>query len=212
MDKITRILRLYAQLAQGKKVNKANFCIETGCMERSFDRDIEDIRLYLADFFCGQELVYDRTENAYYFTNSGRYILEPEEYLFIERVLVDSDLLIPAEMQELLLHIASNTTRPGMLEKHCRELCLPDKESLVKENTLKMFYDMQRVIDGKKVIRFLYEGDDGKTLEHEVIPYRLAYEDGIIKVITESKTFDLKKINSFCIVGNADRARQYNLK
>lgn len=81
MDKITRILRLYAQLAQGKKVNKLNFCMEVDCLERTFDRDIEDIRLYLSEFFCTQELIYDRLENVYYFTNSNRYLLEEEEYL-----------------------------------------------------------------------------------------------------------------------------------
>ena len=56
MDKITRTLLLYSRLINGEKVNKFAFCMETDCIPRTFDRDIEDVRLYLSETFDVREL------------------------------------------------------------------------------------------------------------------------------------------------------------
>ena len=66
MDKITRLLLLYSRLISGEKVNKKSFCNEVQCLPRSFDRDIEDIRLFLSELYISDELVYSRTSNAYF--------------------------------------------------------------------------------------------------------------------------------------------------
>ena len=49
MDKITRILLLYSKLMKGEEVDKIMFCFENNCSSRTFERDIEDIRLYLTN-------------------------------------------------------------------------------------------------------------------------------------------------------------------
>lgn len=64
VDKITRILMLYSKLMQGEIINKTRFCLETECRSRSFDRDIEDIRLYLSESYSASELRYDRREGG----------------------------------------------------------------------------------------------------------------------------------------------------
>ena len=48
MDKITRMLSLYSKLINGEGVNKTIFCFENDCSPRTFDRDIEDVRIYLS--------------------------------------------------------------------------------------------------------------------------------------------------------------------
>ena len=48
MDKITRLLLLYSKLTKGEKINKTIFCLENDCSPRTFDRDIEDVRLHLS--------------------------------------------------------------------------------------------------------------------------------------------------------------------
>ncbi len=67
MDKVTRVLLLYSKLAQGQKIRKDTFCSETDSTPRSFDRDIQDIRLYLSETFQVDELIYSRRDNAYLF-------------------------------------------------------------------------------------------------------------------------------------------------
>ena len=61
MDKITRVLFLYSKLMKGEGVNKAVFCVENDCSPRAFDRDIEDVRLYLSESYSASELIYDRS-------------------------------------------------------------------------------------------------------------------------------------------------------
>ena len=215
MDKITRILRLYAQLAQGKKVNKMNFCMEVDCLERTFDRDIEDIRLYLSEFFYTQELVYDRSENVYYFTDSKRYLLEEEEYLLIERILIDSKILKTDETQEMLLHIASNTNKANLLIEHSKTQIRSNDQPVKKGITLKLFNDLQHVIDNQKTIRFLYLDTEDTVSEYEVIPYQLTYTEGALRLIgalvqqpSNKREFDLEKIDSFSITGTARKQKK----
>lgn len=45
-DKVTRILMLYQQLLNGNIVKKATFALEHQITERTFERDIDDIRLF----------------------------------------------------------------------------------------------------------------------------------------------------------------------
>ncbi|MBQ3217003.1 MAG: hypothetical protein IJB35_04205 [Oscillospiraceae bacterium] len=66
-DKVTRVLILYHQLMHGAAVNEAWFCMEHGIDRRSFDRDIEDIRLFLSVIFVSKELRYDKINNVYFF-------------------------------------------------------------------------------------------------------------------------------------------------
>lgn len=209
MDKVTRMLRLYSQLAQGKKVNKLNFCMEVDCLERTFDRDIEDIRLYLSEFFCNQELVYIRSENVYCFTNYQRYFLEAEEYLLLERLLLDSKLLKGEELQELLRRMASNTDKAKQMSEH-GELQMQTYDSPTNTNiSLKLFYDLMRVIENQWVIRFVYPIENKTVKEYEVVPYRLEYKNMEMKLIATSIScgknttmeFELSKIDSFSIIG-----------
>ena len=49
MFKITRLLFLFSKLINGEKVNKTVFCFEHDCSPRTFDRDIQEIRLFLSE-------------------------------------------------------------------------------------------------------------------------------------------------------------------
>ena len=85
--------------------------METDYLPRTFDRDIEDIRLFLNEIFLNEELVYNRLDNVYYFPKSQRKLLQSLEILFLERVLLDTGALHLDEMKELMKHIYQNTER-----------------------------------------------------------------------------------------------------
>lgn len=65
MDKITRMLILYSSLMRGDEINKTIFCFENNCSSRTFDRDIEDVRLFLSESFSMAELNYRRKTMSY---------------------------------------------------------------------------------------------------------------------------------------------------
>ena len=66
MNEAARILSLYIQLQEGKKINKTEYCNEMKRSTRTFDRDICVIRNTLHDCYSGMELVYDGVRKEYY--------------------------------------------------------------------------------------------------------------------------------------------------
>lgn len=65
-----RVLDLYARFLEGDVINKAEEAIRFHVDERSIQRDIDDIRIYLADRKiiglgeCGN-IIYDRMQKGY---------------------------------------------------------------------------------------------------------------------------------------------------
>ena len=66
MEKSSRVLILFYRLLQREHIRKANFAMEFHTTERSIDRDIHTIRLVLLELHSTCELVFDKTECAYY--------------------------------------------------------------------------------------------------------------------------------------------------
>lgn len=158
MDKVTRILMLYSKLIQGEIVDKQRFCLETECRSRSFDRDIEDIRMFLSESYQTGELMYDRRVGGYLLTDSMQKPLDNAEYLLVEKVMSDSRILRKDEMNEFLLHIAlrtENAKRAAEKEK-CAIVRYAEPEH--GKPLLKMFEDLNKVIDNHQVIRICKDG------------------------------------------------------
>lgn len=208
MDKVTRLLLLYSKLIQGEKINKLSFCMETDSLPRTFDRDIEDLRLYLSEQFCNEELNYDRQENVYYLEGSQRKALETKEYLFIERMLLDTGALRADEMDELLKHLASNTENMSKLIFHQKEYIKQYYEPLHKKAILKMHGDLTNIITNKYVIKIKYIKMKDEVVEREVIPCAIRYDSGYLYLIAFLKAsnkqypayFRLDRIYSFSVV------------
>lgn len=181
MDKVTRMLSLYSKLIQGERVNKTIFCFENECSLRSFDRDIEDIRLYLSEIFSTMELKYDRFENAYFIEGAGRQELEYIEYLFLDRILKDTSALREDELRGLLSHLYSNT------EKYRKDYYVFDKDDYLPPNhnkaLLKIHGDVDSAIKNKKCIRVRYFKVNGDEIEENIIPCCLRYDLGYLYMI-----------------------------
>ena len=103
MDKITRVLMLYQSLMKGEIVYKASYSVDFDVSERSFDRDIQDIRLFLSDSFSGLELVYDEKQRGYYIKNLAvkREIAIGECYI-LTKLLLDSRPLRTDDQSEIV--------------------------------------------------------------------------------------------------------------
>ncbi|HBA46674.1 MAG TPA: hypothetical protein DCZ91_02505 [Lachnospiraceae bacterium] len=207
MDKVTRILMLYSRLMQGEVVNKTRFCLETECSSRSFDRDIEDIRLYLSESYSAGELWYDRWEGGYLLTEAMQPPLEDAEYLLVEKVLSDSGVLRKDEMDELLLHIAlhtKNARRATVKEKHAIDRYIEPEHG---KPLLKMVEDLNAAIDSHQVIRIY--GDKFDPGYRNIIPCEIRCYDKKIWLLALAAEKDaqellipLEEIESFSIIRN----------
>ena len=90
MDKVNRMLMLFHSLIQGGKINKVDFAKSNNISERSVDRDIEDIRNYLAEIHAGSEVIFNKAENIYYLTNWNNYKFSSVEAITIFKILLGS--------------------------------------------------------------------------------------------------------------------------
>ena len=65
-DMTIRILKMYEAFIQGKEIVKKSFCLEHGISDRTFDRDIEKIRLFLSESYSGHEVEYNSKRDCYF--------------------------------------------------------------------------------------------------------------------------------------------------
>ena len=206
MDKITRMLILYSSLINGDEINKTLFCFENDCSPRSFDRDIEDIRLFLSEVYSVSELKYNRINNTYYIKGSKKQELEVMEYLFIEKILQEVSILRNDEFSILLSHLFMNTRDTSkvltLLNKKYSLYIPPEHNKAL----LKMYGDLELAIRNQKYIKMFYQDDAGENRISDIIPYSIRYKMGHLYFIgcieKENKIVNIKleQIHSFEVV------------
>ena len=108
MDKVTRILFLFRSLSKGDLIFKSSFCANFDISERSFDRDIQDIRLFLSESFSNMELIFDESRHGYCIKNlnSKREVGIGEVYI-LTKLLLDSNQLRTDDREEIVKIILS---------------------------------------------------------------------------------------------------------
>lgn len=123
-DKIGRVLAIYTKLQNGDIVSKIEESRKYGVNERSIQRDIDDIRNFLAQEseLTGvyNSVIYDHIEKGYRLECTHRIKLSNPEILAICKILLDSRAFTKEEMK-------------GMLSKLI-ECCVPkDNQRLVRD-------------------------------------------------------------------------------
>ena len=178
-DKVTRILMLYQQLLQGNIVNKTAFTVENQITERTFERDIDDIRLFLSDSYATTELVYDKFIDGYKFTGCQKKTFTEFEFLVISKVLFASKALRKDEM------IGTVNALQSELPKHSQERVkhLLDNEIFHYQSPshdkaiIKMCWDLVQSMLRKVQIELIYEKQDKKLIERTIFPESVIFFD-----------------------------------
>ena len=210
-DKNTRLLILYHQLLTGKKVSKQTFCVDQEINERSFDRDIEDIRLFLSEELPYCELLYDRINKNYYLSHTIGSTLTGEESLFLSNALLAQKNVRSDElngMLESLINITDFSRRNliyKLLKKRNRLNNDPNSNAI-----LKMHWDLERAIFNCNQIELNYELEEHKYVRRKVNPVEIHFEGGHIYLMAYivEKTYNspafyrLDRIRSFKIINS----------
>lgn len=203
MDKITRMLILYSSLMNGAEINKTIFCFENDCSPRSFDRDIEDIRLFLSESFSTLELHYNRSNRTYSMKGAKKQPLEMTEYLLVEKILQDTAVLRKDELTILKAHLLDNTEDTPKMPNALSDACNAYQEPKHNKALLKMHGDLELTIRNRKHIRLMYQDDKKKEQACEITPCNIKYQSGHLHLIgyleKESKPTKIRldKIHSF---------------
>ena len=205
-DKVTRVLALYSQLLSGKQINKTNFCLEYGIEKRSFDRDIEDIRLFLSESYSFDELSYSRKENSYQLGCLVEKKLSGEETVLLASVLLSLKTFRRDELEELLRNLIEITEwqdRKSVCQMIEQKWNHYDGESTGKAS-LKIQWDVERCILKRKIIILDYRDEDA-PVKKRVKPMEIGYDNGYAYLVAYDcdgemrcpVSFRLDRIDSF---------------
>lgn len=104
MDKkVERILNIYNRLSEGEVINKAKEANRFEVNAKSIQRDLEDIRAYIADDQkMDKELIYDRLKKGYVLVQKNNIRLTNSEILAVCKILLESRSLVKEEMYPII--------------------------------------------------------------------------------------------------------------
>ncbi len=177
-----RLLNLYERLNRGEVVNKREFAEIFEISEKSVQRDIEDLRVYLAEYYENSDDVtveYSYAQNGYYLAKKEREFLTNKEILGISKILLESRAFNKEELDELISKLLLQATPAGRV--NIKELILNEKFHYIPlrhgRALLDPIWELSEFIYNKLVITFDYERQDHKITHRTVKPVALMFSE-----------------------------------
>ena len=177
-----RLLNMYEKLNRGEVLNKKVLANMYGISEKSVQRDIEDLRIYISETYENSDSVtieYSRSRNGYFLVKKEREFLTNEEILGISKILLESRAFQKTELEAIIDRLMLQATSAERL--NIREMILNEKFHYIplRHNTplLRRIWDLSECISGKEIIKFDYERQDGKIMHRRVKPLSIMFSE-----------------------------------
>lgn len=160
LNKQLRLLRLYTRLQKGEILNKRNIATEYEVNERSVQRDIEDLRAYLAEYEPTHELIYDSKQKGYRLTERTSPLLDNNEVLAVCKILLESRSMRRDEMIPILDKLITCCV-PESNKRYVQELIANEKYHYIEphhnQHILSGLWEIGQAIQQHKVLEITYE-------------------------------------------------------
>lgn len=195
--KISRVLRLYDRLSGGKIIYLKNEINTTGISDRSFKRDITELRNYLAEKAADgegrKEIVYDRNRNCYYMVEEKNALPDYQQIFAIEKILLGSKGLSQEEMNqvvEYLLSLCSDNDKRNEIKKCLANETMNYQGPNHGKDLISMVWNLAQAVKSQNRLEIRYIRLEGQKEINRVIEpvgvmfseyyfYLLAYIKGI---------------------------------
>lgn len=177
-----RLLSIYERLNKGEILSKQDLASCYGVGEKTVQRDIDDLRAYLADehqFESEISLRYDRKKQGYYLIRFEREWLKNEEVLAVCKILLESRAFEKSELKQLLeklliqavpkdrqvvQNIINSEYSCYVPLQHRKKLLIP-------------LWELSQSIVNHKIINFDYIRMDGVKRKHCVKPVAIMFSE-----------------------------------
>lgn len=176
-----RLLGIYHRLSRGELISKEMLAREYGVTEKSIQRDIDDIRSYLAgDRDEGAaDICYDRQAKGYRLVEEESRCLTRKEILAMAKILLESRAFAKEELHTILDKLIEACPREGrkVVEDMIRNetFCyVPPRHG---KKLLDALWDISLFIKNREIIRFSYKRQDGAEKEHAAKPVALLFSE-----------------------------------
>lgn len=222
--KIDRVLGIYTKLMNGALVNKAEEAQNYGVNERSIQRDIDDIRVYLDNQAAVDgivnSIIYDRYKKAYRLEQIYNLKFTNPEILAICKILLDSRAFCKDEMQGILDKLNSACV-PKTNQKLVKDLLSNEKFHYVeprhKTKFLEVLWQLAKASNDHKYIEIEYERTKDKSIvNRKVKPAAIMFSEyyfyltAFIEDENVKKDFDVKN-DIFPTIYRVDRIKKLSV-
>lgn len=219
--KIDRVLDIYTKLMNGSLIRKEEEAVNYNVNERSIQRDIEDIRVFLENSAAGSgyanSLVYDWKKKGYRLEQIHKVKLSDSEVLAVCKILLDSRAFTKKEMTEILHKIISCCV-PKANQKEIGELIANEEYHYVEPRHKTVFIDTMweigQAIRHSQYIEIEYvRSKDKCRVKRKVQPVAIMFSEyyfyltAFIEDETVRKDFDVIN-DSFPTIYRMDRIKK----
>ena len=107
-----RLLQLYERLSRGEVVRKAELAQKFAVTDKTIQRDIEELRSYLAETRTDEgeaSIVYERSRGGYLLSHAASEWLTNEDVLAVCKILLESRAFCKEELDALLKKLLRQT-------------------------------------------------------------------------------------------------------
>lgn len=171
-DKISRVLDIYSRLMDGYVIRKSEEAVRFSVNERSIQRDIDDIRIFLDNDTSRSgyknEVIYDRDKKGFRLKQIYKIKLTNAEVLAVCKILLDSRAFTKKEMSSVLERLVSCCV-PDSDRKLVADLIKNEKYYYVEPRHHKEFldamWDIGQAIRNCHYIVIKYQGIQGSTVK-----------------------------------------------
>lgn len=185
--KYYRVLKIYGKLMSGEVINKTEEAKLFGVTERTFQRDIEDLRCFFADEADGaeaggvrRELVYSRELNGYCLVNKDTAVLNDSEFLAVCRILLDSRAFAAEEMLPVIKKMLGCCVQA----KKRQEIAGIVSEDMNRysgaadgKRLISSVGDISKAVAERKYMKIVYLKQDDFETERLIRPVRISFRE-----------------------------------
>lgn len=198
--KSSRLLSIYSDLVNGKVLTKAELAQRFHVTERSIQRDVESLRLFLAEQMAAQDIIYDRKRKGYRLTNTVQTGLTNSEILAVCKILLESRSMVKEEMYPILDKLVDACVPEGN-RRVVQELLLNEKYLYTEPHHGRMIlpglWDLGEAVQKHKVLEIEYQKLKGQeTVTRVLEPVGLMFSEyyfylvGFIRNIDRKQAFE----------------------
>lgn len=183
--KYGRILDIYNLLMKGEIICKENLAVRYSVDPRSIQRDIDDLRNYLADKAIDNEetdqIIYDHKKKGYRLESVNERVLTNGEMFAVCKILLESRSMVSEEMFPVLDKLV-NACVPEREKRRMRELLGNERFHYIEPHHQKKVIDKTWEIAGAvwehRYLRIRYKTQgEKKTVERLVKPVGIMFSE-----------------------------------
>lgn len=177
-----RLLQLHERLSRGEVIHKAELAQKFAVTDKTIQRDIEELRSYLAETRtdAGEaSIVYERSRGGYLLTHAASEWLTNEDVLAVCKILLESRAFCREELDALLKKLLRQTAPQDRAQ--VRKLILSEQHYYVPlrhgKKLLSAIWELSQHMTAQHTIRISYCRQDGTERTHEVNPVAIMFSE-----------------------------------